>query len=104
MASWFIRDNILKARDEGMGVMLLSGDLEELFYLADRLVVMFKGKIIGEVDPRHTTVQEVGSLMMGASGTDLYGRNRCGGSRCHGFRTNPCDSYVFAVKRGTSYK
>lgn len=65
MASWFIRDNILKARDEGMGVMLLSGDLEELFYLADRLVVMFKGKIIGEVDPRHTTVQEVGSLMMG---------------------------------------
>ena len=29
MASWFIRDNILKARDEGMGVMLLSGDLEE---------------------------------------------------------------------------
>ena len=65
MASWFIRDNILKARDEGMGVMLLSGDLEELFYLADRLVVMFKGKVIGEVDPRHTTVQEVGSLMMG---------------------------------------
>ena len=65
MASWFIRDNILKARDEGMCVMPLSGDLEELFYLADRLVVMFKGKIIGEVDPRHTTVQEVGSLMMG---------------------------------------
>ena len=38
------------------------------------------------------------------SGTDLYGRNRCGGSRCHGFRTNPCDSYVFAVERGTSHK
>lgn len=65
MASWFIRSNILNARDNGMGVLLVSGDLEELFYLADRLVVMYKGQIIGEVDPRKTTVQEIGSLMLG---------------------------------------
>lgn len=65
MASWFIRSNILKARDEGMGVLLISGDLEELFYLADRLVVMFKGKIVGELDPKKTNLQEVGYLMMG---------------------------------------
>ena len=65
MASWFIRTNILQARDKGMGVLLISGDLEELFYLADRLIVMYKGKIMGEVRPDETTVQEVGSLMLG---------------------------------------
>lgn len=65
MASWFIRSNILKARDEGMGVLLISGDLEELFYLADRLVVMYKGKIVGELDSKKTSLQEVGRLMMG---------------------------------------
>lgn len=65
MASYFIRSNILKARDEGMGVLLISGDLEELFYLADRLVVMYKGRIVGELNPKETTLQEVGRLMMG---------------------------------------
>ena len=65
LASWFIRSNILQARDKGMGVLLISGDLEELFYLADRLVVMYKGQIIGEVKPDETTVQEIGSLMLG---------------------------------------
>ena len=39
--------------------------MEELFYRADRLVVMYKGKIVGELNPRTTTVQEVGRLMMG---------------------------------------
>lgn len=65
MASWFIRANILHARDKGMGVLLISGDMEELFYLADRLIVMYKGKILGELNPRTATVQEVGRLMMG---------------------------------------
>ena len=64
-ASWFIRENILHARDYGMGVVLISGDLEELFFLSDVIFVMYKGKIIGQADPKTATVQEIGNLMMG---------------------------------------
>ena len=64
-ASWFIRENILHARDSGMGVVLISGDLEELFFLSDIIFVMYKGKIIGQADPKTATVQEIGNLMMG---------------------------------------
>lgn len=64
-ASWFIRQSILQAREKGMGVLLISGDLEELFFLSDIIMVMYKGKIIGQVDPKTATVQEIGKLMMG---------------------------------------
>ncbi len=64
-ASWDIRNRILTARDNGMAVIISSGDLEELFYLADRMIVLFRGAIKKEVDPKHITVNELGSLMLG---------------------------------------
>ena len=60
-------DDLRKARREGMSVLLLSADLEELIGLADRLVVMLRGQLAAELDPSTTTPRLLGSHMTGAS-------------------------------------
>ena len=57
----------LGLREDARAVLLVSEDLEELFALADRLVVMYEGRIAGELDTARTTPAEVGLLMTGAS-------------------------------------
>lgn len=64
-ASWAIRNRLLEARAAGMAVVISSGDMEELFYLADRLLVLYRGSILAEADPKQITVNELGSLMLG---------------------------------------
>lgn len=44
----FIHKRIVRARDEGAGVLLISAELEEILTLSDRILVMFEGKIVGE--------------------------------------------------------
>ena len=41
---------LVEARDEGDGVLIVSSELDEILGLADRIVVMFKGQIVGEFD------------------------------------------------------
>ncbi len=60
------RQALLQARDEGAGVLLISEDLEELFSLSDRLIVMYGGRIAGVFDPDETDIYEVGHLMTGS--------------------------------------
>jgi simple sugar transport system ATP-binding protein len=60
-----VRQRLLDARDGGAGVVVISPDLDDLFGLADRLVVLFEGRIVGRVDPRATTAQELGRMMAG---------------------------------------
>jgi general nucleoside transport system ATP-binding protein len=62
-----IWDQLREARDKGMGVVLISADLDELIGLADKLVVMFGGRIVATLDPAKTTPKELGSYMTGAS-------------------------------------
>jgi simple sugar transport system ATP-binding protein len=62
----FVHDQFLKVRSEGRGVLLISEDLEELFALSDRIVVMYEGRIVGELDAGATTPAEVGLLMAGS--------------------------------------
>jgi simple sugar transport system ATP-binding protein len=59
------RKALIRARDNGAGVLLISEDLEELFNLSDRLIVMHGGKIAGKFRPEETDVYEVGHLMTG---------------------------------------
>ncbi len=54
------------ARDSGSGVLLISEDLEELFLLSDRLIVVFEGKIVGQFTPEETNIIEIGHLMTGS--------------------------------------
>ncbi|MFK5927078.1 MAG: ABC transporter ATP-binding protein [Desulfuromusa sp.] len=54
----------------GMSTILIAEDLDELLKLSDRIVVMFRGKLIGYVDPRKTTREEIGLMMSGESPGD----------------------------------
>ena len=48
-----------------MGILLISEDLDEIMALADRIVVMYEGRIVGELDAATATVEELGLLMAG---------------------------------------
>jgi simple sugar transport system ATP-binding protein len=56
---------LVQSSESGAGVMLISEDLDELFMLSDRLVVLYDGKIVGEFKPEETDIYEVGHLMTG---------------------------------------
>jgi len=60
------RQALLQARQSGAGVLLVSEDLEELFTLSDRLIVLYGGKVVGTFNPAETNVYEVGHLMTGS--------------------------------------
>ena len=61
-----IHNEIVKKRDEGAAVLLISLELDEVMNLSDRIVVMYEGEIVGRLDPATTTVQELGLYMAGA--------------------------------------
>jgi ABC-type uncharacterized transport system ATPase subunit len=56
-----------EAAAKGMAVLLISEDLDEILALADRVAVIYEGRIVGEVDPKGATVDEIGLLMAGGS-------------------------------------
>ena len=53
-------------RDAGRGVLLVSLELEEVMSVPDRILVMYEGEIVGELNPKTTTVEELGLYMAGA--------------------------------------
>jgi basic membrane lipoprotein Med (substrate-binding protein (PBP1-ABC) superfamily) len=56
---------LLRARQEGKAILLISTELEELLNLADRIAVMFEGRIMGVVDAVGASVEEIGFMMAG---------------------------------------
>jgi ABC-type uncharacterized transport system ATPase subunit len=67
-ASQFVYTTLRQARDRGLGVLLFSLDLDELFQLADKIAVMFNGQIVGVVPRAAATAEAIGALMTGAGG------------------------------------
>ncbi len=63
----FVWEQLLAMRREGAAILLVSMDLDELLTLADRLVVMYQGKLVGERKPGETDKQEIGLLMLGGA-------------------------------------
>ena len=63
------RQALMQARNEGAGVLLISEDLEELFSLSDRLIVLYNGEIVGEFKPSDTDIYDIGHLMTGSKET-----------------------------------
>ncbi len=57
---------LIQAREGGAGVLLVSEDLDELFLLSDRLIVLYDGRIVGSFKPQETNLHEVGHLMTGS--------------------------------------
>lgn len=62
----YIHKQIVAHRDKGNGVLLVSLELDEVMNLSDRILVMYEGEIVGELDPKQTTVEELGLYMAGA--------------------------------------
>ena len=64
----FIHRRIVELRDAGKAILLVSVELDEILGLADRIAVMFDGRIMGERDPEKTNERELGLLMAGVEG------------------------------------
>ena len=62
----YIHRQIVAQRDKGKAVLLVSLELDEVMNLSDRILVMYEGEVVGEFDPKTTTVQELGLYMAGA--------------------------------------
>ena len=62
----YIHSQLVAERDRGKAVLLVSLELDEVMSLSDRILVMYEGEIVGELDPKTTTVQELGLYMAGA--------------------------------------
>ena len=62
----YIHKQIVSVRDAGKAVLLVSLELDEVMNLADRILVMYEGEIVGQFDPKTVTVEELGLYMAGA--------------------------------------
>lgn len=62
----FLHKAIIADRDAGKAVLLVSYELEEVLNLSDRILVMYEGEIVGELNPKETTPEELGLYMAGA--------------------------------------
>ena len=61
-----IHAQLVAERDEGKAILLVSLELDEVLGLSDRILVIYEGELVGELDPKHTTPEELGLDMSGA--------------------------------------
>lgn len=71
----YIHEKIVEQRDAGKAVLLVSLELDEVMNLSDRILVMYEGEIVGELNPKETTLNELGLYMAGAN------KNKKGGNK-----------------------
>ena len=64
----FIHRKLVELRDAGAAILLISAELEEVLSLSDRVLVMYQGRIVGEVDPQKVEQEEIGLMMTGGKG------------------------------------
>ena len=62
----YIHSRIIKERDTGTAVLIVSTELDEVMALSDRLLVMYRGKIVADLDPKATSAMDVGLYMAGS--------------------------------------
>jgi simple sugar transport system ATP-binding protein len=61
----YIHDRIVEARDRGVGVLMVSTELDEIMALSDRILVMYRGRIVKEFEAARASVKEIGLAMAG---------------------------------------
>ena len=62
----YIHRSLIDQRDKGSAVLLVSLELEEVMNVSDRILVMYEGEIVGELDPKTVSTEELGLYMAGA--------------------------------------
>jgi simple sugar transport system ATP-binding protein len=70
-ATEFVRSILVQQRNRGAAVLLVDEDLSELITLSDRVAVMYKGQIVGLLEPGQFNLKEIGLLMTGAKKMSL---------------------------------
>jgi len=60
-----VRNLLLKQREDGAAILLISEDLDELLSISDRIAVMYEGRIMGVVDVEGADIEEIGLMMAG---------------------------------------
>ncbi|MGI6332086.1 MAG: ABC transporter ATP-binding protein [Zhaonellaceae bacterium] len=63
----FIHQTLLEERSKGMGILLISSDLDEVLELSDRVLVMYEGQFVGEFVPNKISLEEIGLMMAGVT-------------------------------------
>jgi len=71
----FIHKQLVATRNAGKAVLLMSLELDEVMDVSDRILVMYEGEIVGELNPKETTVQELGLYMSGAKRNNVKENN-----------------------------
>lgn len=64
-AAGFVHDKMIEARDNGVGVLLISADFDEILEISDRIIVMFEGQIMGEFSGKDPSIEEISLAMTG---------------------------------------
>lgn len=67
----YVHQQIIKKRDEGTAVLLVSTELDEILSLSDRIAVIYRGKIVAELDAKNAKREKIGMLMAGIVPEDL---------------------------------
>ena len=62
----YIHKQIVEQRNKGKAVLLVSLEMDEVLDVSDRILVMYEGEIVGELDPKKTNPEEIGLFMAGA--------------------------------------
>jgi len=60
----YVHDQILRMRREGRAILMISADLEEIFLLADRIAVLYRGELVADLPVEQTSLHQVGALML----------------------------------------
>ncbi|HZJ99278.1 MAG TPA: heme ABC transporter ATP-binding protein, partial [Tissierellaceae bacterium] len=66
-AAEFIHKQIIEAKEQGSAVLLISTELSEINLLSDRIAVIYKGAIVGEIDQKDFEENTIGLMMAGIS-------------------------------------
>lgn len=64
-ATRFVHDQMIAAREQGVGILLISADFDEILEMSDRILVMFEGQIMGEYSGKNPPVEEISLAMTG---------------------------------------
>lgn len=64
-AASFIHDQMIAARDRGVGILLISADFDEILEMSDRILVCFEGQIMGEYSGKNPPIEEISLAMTG---------------------------------------
>ncbi|MEG1523468.1 MAG: ABC transporter ATP-binding protein [Clostridia bacterium] len=71
----YIHGRLIEQRDNGVGILLVSTELEEIMKLSDRVAVMYEGEIMGIIKPSETTIEQIGLMMGGQRLENIINKN-----------------------------